>query len=178
MASKVNLWTVPAEDFSLLLVVTTGTEGLQPVRCTATFIPGVSTRLHPTALGDRSQRALRLGLLAAALTLPRSETLACPTSAKQNDKITLQRTVSVRTTARREGSLGASALGSSSAREKRRNVSGANQDDEVGIGDAARRFGIPWVPLRHGRAVRSSLAASVRSLSSPTRPASFFTDRS
>jgi hypothetical protein len=44
MASKVNLWTVSVEEFSLLWVVITETEGLEPFRCTATFSPSMSVR--------------------------------------------------------------------------------------------------------------------------------------
>jgi hypothetical protein len=97
MASKVNLWTVPVEDFPLLGVVTTGTEGLVPFGCTATFSPRVSVRDCTKQFWEVKANAP----VAWACWLRRScgrasETLACPTSAKQNDKIALQEAVSVR----------------------------------------------------------------------------------
>ena len=98
------------------------------------------------------------------------ETHACPTPARQNDEITLRKAVSVRKTARRKDSLGASVNTSSSTSTHTGNASGANQSDEVGNSDAARRFGIPEGPCAFVRAMRSSLAASVRSFRSPTRP--------
>jgi hypothetical protein len=48
---------------------------------------------------------------------------------------------------------------------------GANQSDEVGSGDAARRFEIRAVSFLLTRLVRSSLAASVRTGGSPARSA-------
>ena len=140
---------------------------------------GVSTRLHQTVLRGQSQRARGLGLLAAALALPRLRNSCVPHVGR----------------AKRQAHAPWSGLSSeySSTRGQPRgfppwfqlclfqapgNVSGANQNDEVGNGDAARRRRIPRVPLLLVRAERSSLAASVRSLSSPTHPAGSTTERS
>jgi hypothetical protein len=92
-----------------------------PFRRTATFSPGVSVR----DCTKQSSEVKANQPVAWACWLRRfcgraSETLACPTPAKQNDKISLRRTVSVRQTARREGSLGAFVLGSRSTSRGRR----------------------------------------------------------
>src|SRR6266545_4486866 len=50
----------------------------------------------------------------------------------------------------------------------------ANQNDEVANSDAGRRCGILAVPFLFVCTTRSSLAASVRTTSSPTRPAWLF----
>jgi hypothetical protein len=146
------------------------------------FLPNrVSTRLHQTVLRGQNQPARCLGLLAAALSRPRLRNSCVPHAgqAKQNDKITLLEAVSVRNNSSTRGQpRGFRSWFQLSLLRTPGNVSGANQSDEVGSGDAARRCGIPRVPLLLVRAARSSLAASVRSSSSPTRPAGSATERS
>jgi hypothetical protein len=179
MASKVNLWTIPVEDFHLPFVVTTGTEGLLPLRCAATFRSLVSVR-------DCTQQSSEVKTsvpVAWACWLRRcccraSETRACPTSAKQNDKINSGEPSQFGRQLDARAASGLSFLVPALLQGNAGNVSGANQSDEVGNADAARRLGIRLVPVLRVRAPRSSLAASVRSSSSPTRPAGFFTDRS
>ena len=143
-----------------------------PSVCTATFSPRVSVRDGtkqlwevkagpPVAWANRLRRWQRRA----------SETHTYPTPARQSAEIVLRRAVSVRKAARRKGSLGAFVKSFHLPWENTGYVSGANQSHEVGNSDAARRLGILTVPLLQVRARRSSLAASVRTCSSPTRPA-------
>src|SRR5262249_46178179 len=118
-----------------------------PWDCTATFSPQVSVRDCTNQLYGSNQPATCLGqLAAAALALPRPETHACPTSGKQNEEITFPRTVSVRKTARREGSLGAFVT---------------NSGHPVGLGPGTRRG--PIKATRSGTATQRDGSGSLRS---------------
>ena len=172
MASKVNRRTVPGEDFFSFFKRYHRKRLTHALGLHRWLLPtGVSTRLHQTVLRVLNRPARRLGPPAAALFCcrPRNSRVPDAGQAKRGDHAS-------------ESGL-SSENGSASGQPRGVGPSFRLYQyecrDRVGgqsnfRGREQRRsasFGIQRGPTWEVRAVRSSLAASVRSLSSPARPA-------
>jgi hypothetical protein len=173
MASEVNLRILSVEDFSLLRVVTTGTLGTPPDDCAATFASRVSPQTAPnSSTGSTPPGRLPRpddgdALRAAPSKLTRARRRPLKTARSRSGE--RPQFVPSSTAGQSSGALFRPSLPFSVPRAEA--VSGANPNDKVGNGDAARSSGITSHKVRPRR-LRSSLAASVRSPSSPTRLAS------
>jgi hypothetical protein len=171
MASDVKRQSTSAEDVSLLSRRYNRNVARHARLPRRNFLLFVSApRLHQTTLQGRSRLAVCLGLTTAGLAHRAQETLACPKPTIQSVVVALLPAAVVRT---RFGMRAASwvidylpAPFGANAED----APGAIQTVEVGSNDAARMVEIRLVSLFLWR-VRSSLAASVRTTSSPARSA-------
>jgi hypothetical protein len=175
MASKINRRIVSVEDISLLPVVTTGTFGTPPDDCAATF-------LFRCQSGDCTQQLCRVDTtrpLAPARWRRRRlrralETRAYPTPATQSGEVALRGAASVRCRLGAGAVLGGVAPDSSRSHLKgtrRGRAGGQSKRRGRDHGRGETRSGSTSHTVGSSRP-RSSLAASVRSCSSPARPAS------